>query len=61
MLQRNTVYTHYKNKQDYLIKDYCKIQENDTWVDAVLYSPVNETMLFVRSLKEFQEKFTKKT
>ncbi|PHR70529.1 MAG: DUF1653 domain-containing protein [Arcobacter sp.] len=60
MIQKNKIYTHYKNKEDYLVKDFCKIQDNDTWVQAVLYCPVNETLLFVRSLKEFQEKFSPK-
>ena len=60
MIQKNKIYTHYKNKEDYLVKDFCKIQENDTWVKAVLYSPINESLLFVRNLKEFKEKFSPK-
>lgn len=59
MLELNKTYTHYKNKQNYIPLDYCKIQENDLWVKAVIYKPQNEDGLFVRSLKEFQEKFIK--
>lgn len=59
MITLNTQYTHYKNKQTYITKDYCKIQENDTWIDAIIYLPKDENKLFVRSSKEFKEKFIK--
>ncbi|NQY20516.1 MAG: DUF1653 domain-containing protein [Campylobacteraceae bacterium] len=57
MLKINQTYKHYKNKESYIIKDFCKIQENDVWVNAIIYTPKNEDKLFVRSEKEFIEKF----
>jgi len=59
MLELNQKYTHYKNNQNYITLDFCKIQENDTWVKAVIYKPQDEDGLFVRSYKEFEEKFSK--
>ena len=59
MLKKNQTYTHYKNKQNYIILNFCKIQENDTWVKAVIYKPDNCEELFVRSYTEFEEKFKK--
>ncbi|WP_072679651.1 DUF1653 domain-containing protein [Arcobacter sp. LA11] len=58
MIEINKAYIHYKNKKTYIVKDFCKIQENDTWVKAVLYKPDDCDELFVRTLKEFEEKFT---
>ena len=52
-------YTHYKNKQTYITIDFCKIQENDIWVKAVIYKPDDCEELFVREYKEFEEKFIK--
>ena len=52
-----TIYTDYKNNKDYYIVDYCSIQENDEWVTAILYKEVDGNILFVRSEKEFEEKF----
>ena len=57
MLQLNTTYTHYKNQKNYITLNFCKIQENDVWVEAVIYKPENSEELFVRSCKEFEEKF----
>lgn len=57
MLKINQTYKHYKNQESYIIKDFCKIQENDVWVNAIIYTPKNEDKLFVRSEKEFIEKF----
>ena len=57
LLQINLTYTHYKNKQSYQIIDFCKIQENDIWIEAVIYKPIECNELFVRSKKEFDEKF----
>ena len=59
MLELNQKYTHYKNNQNYITLDFCKIQENDIWVKAVIYKPENEDSLFVRSYIEFEEKFIK--
>ena len=60
MLQKNKTYTHYKNNQNYIVLDFCKIQENDLWVKAVIYRPEDCEELFVRSYKEFEEKFSLK-
>ncbi len=57
MLKINQTYTHYKNKQNYIVLNFCKIQENDTWVKAVIYKPDDCEELFVRSYHEFEEKF----
>jgi len=61
MLELNQKYTHYKNNQTYITLDFCKIQENDLWVKAVIYKPEDEDGLFVRSYSEFEEKFIKKS
>ena len=55
------IYTHYKNDKDYFIVDYCAIQENDIWITAILYKEVDGNVLFVRSEKEFDEKFRLKS
>lgn len=39
--------------------NFCKIQENDIWIEAVIYKTSTDE-LFVRSKKEFNEKFSKK-
>ena len=57
MLKLNQTYTHYKNKQFYITINFCKIQENDIWVKAVIYKPDDCEELFVREYKEFEEKF----
>lgn len=61
MIQQNKTYIHYKNKQSYIVVDFCKIQENDIWTKAVLYKPADCEELFVRTLQEFEEKFSLKT
>ena len=58
MIEINKAYIHYKNKEVYIVKGFCKIQENDIWVNAILYKPDDCEELFVRSLKEFEKKFT---
>ena len=50
------IYKHYRNKKTYLVEDFCKIQVNGEWVDAVIYSDEADNK-FVRSLSEFEEKF----
>lgn len=57
MIEKDKVYIHYKNRESYMVKDFCKIQENDIWIKAVIYKPVDCDEFFVRSLKEFEEKF----
>ena len=59
MIELNKTYTHYKNKESYTTLYFCKIQENDIWVNAIVYKPNNCEELFVRAYKEFEEKFTK--
>lgn len=55
----NEEYIHYKNGLSYTPVDFCKIQENDIWIEAIIYkTDTNE--LFVRSKKEFLEKFSQK-
>jgi len=50
-------YQHYNNKNLYHITGMCLIQENDEWVDAVLYKQVGGTLTFVRKESEFMSKF----
>ncbi|OQR40540.1 DUF1653 domain-containing protein [Aliarcobacter cryaerophilus] len=57
MIELNKTYIHYKNKKSYITINFCKIQENDTWVKAVIYKPDDCDELFVRTYEEFQEKF----
>ena len=48
----------FKNKEllDTTMK---KIQENDTWVEAIIYKPNDCEELFIRTCKEFELKFKK--
>lgn len=48
-------YKHYRNNKIYTLLDKCKIQVNDKWVDAVIYTDGN--LKFVRSEDEFYKKF----
>ena len=57
MIKLNKTYIHYKNKKSYITLDFCKIQENDVWVQAIIYKPNDSNELFVRTKKEFEEKF----
>ena len=59
MIELNKTYTHYKNKESYTTLYFCKLQETDIWVNALVYKPNNCEALFVRAYKEFEEKFTK--
>lgn len=58
-IELNKEYIHYKNGLTYIPVDYCKIQENDLWVEAIIYKTDTQE-LFVRSKEEFQNKFIKK-
>lgn len=51
------LYKHYKNGKLYEIVDRCMIQENNEWVEAVIYKSYNGHRLFVRSSTEFFKKF----
>ncbi len=57
-IEFNKKYTHYKNGLTYIPINSCKIQENDIWVEAIIYKTTDKE-LFVRSQKEFSDKFTK--
>lgn len=57
MIKLHKQYKHYKNQEIYIPINFCKIQENDVWVKAVIYKPNNCDELFVRTYKEFEEKF----
>ena len=59
MIELNTTYIHYKNKKTYTTLHFCKIQENDFWVDAIMYKSNDCEELFVRTTKEFENKFSK--
>lgn len=59
MIELNTTYIHYKNKKTYTTLHFCKIQENDFWVDAIIYKPNDCEELFVRTTKEFENKFSR--
>ena len=61
MIELNTTYIHYKNHKFYTTLNFCKIQENKIWVNAVIYKPGDCEELFVRTYKEFEEKFKKIT
>lgn len=56
-IKLNQNYKHYKNLQTYTPIDFCKIQEDDIWIEAVIYKTTSNE-LFVRSKKEFIEKFS---
>lgn len=60
MIELDKTYIHYKNNESYIVKGFCKIQENDIWVEAIIYKPSDCEELFVRSKNEFKEKFSLK-
>jgi hypothetical protein len=51
------MYQHYKNRKYYEIVDYCLIQEEHKWIEAVIYKRHTYDQKFCRSLEEFEEKF----
>lgn len=51
------LYKHYKNGKLYEIVDYCLIQEDNKWAEAVIYRRHSFEPKFCRSLEEFEEKF----
>lgn len=51
------IYRHYKNGKYYEIVDYCMIQENDEWIEAVIYRRYTYDKKFCRSVEEFENKF----
>ena len=65
-LNVGSIFYHINNEQPYIILGTCKIQENSTWVNAILYAnldaykeAVNKYKVekFVRSEDEFRLKF----
>jgi len=56
------VYIHYINGKEYLVENFCKIQVDNAWVDAVIYkeNKSNDNNLYVRPEYEFLVKFSKK-
>ena len=62
------IFYHYKNLKPYVILGFCKLQEKNIWIEAVLYSDFEaykqaenkqEVEKFTRTLKEFKIKFKK--
>lgn len=59
-----SIYTHTKAGGQYKIIDFCKIQQNNEWIDAYIYEKypkVNgiHSDKYVRSISEFKHKFVK--
>lgn len=60
MIDSNHTYRHYRNGKDYVAISLCKMQQNNEWLQAVIYRPAyDDGMVYVRELKDFLEKFTK--
>lgn len=57
------IHVHYKNHKAYqIVSSEVMIQENDVWVPAILYKPMEDLQKsFVRSKTEFNEKFMEVT
>ncbi len=55
------MYRHKKNNRIYIVLQYdVKIQQNDVWIDAVLYHrQFEQNQLFCRSIEEFKNSFIK--
>lgn len=51
------LYKHYKKGKLYEIIDRCMIQENNEWIEGIIYKSYNGYGLFVRSGTEFFKKF----
>ena len=49
-------YYKYKGVEYLAVSTNAKIQENDEWIDAVIYTSASN-ILFTRSAEEFNEKF----
>lgn len=54
---KNTYYTHYKNKQKYIVLGVCQYQHNNVWYDAVMYQSVETGKNYVREESDFDLKF----
>ena len=63
ILEKGSIFYHYKNLNPYEYIGPCRIQENGMWVEAVIYKEYKSRMdsgLFVRTKKEFLENFKRK-
>ena len=62
-LEKGSIFYHYKNLKLYEYLGPCKIQENNEWIEAVIYKEYKSLVdsgLFVRTKKEFLEKFKRR-
>ncbi|AXX93317.1 DUF1653 domain-containing protein [Malaciobacter molluscorum LMG 25693] len=53
-------YIHYKNLKTYIPVNFCKIQKDDIWVEAIIYK-ADDQSLYVRDKEEFINKFSLKS
>lgn len=61
--RKGSIFYHYKNLNPYEYIGPCRIQENDMWVEAVIYKEYKSLVdsgMFVRTKKEFLENFKRK-
>jgi len=58
---KGEIYIHYKNGKEYIVENFCKIQVDNIWIDAVIYKEngSNNSNLYVRPTYEFLVKFLK--
>ena len=56
-MKNTTYYTHYKNKQKYIVLGVCQYQHNNIWYDAVMYQSVETGKNYVREESDFDLKF----
>ena len=54
---KNTYYTHYKNKQKYIVLGVCQYQHNNIWYGAIAYRDVETNKIHVRSEESFNDSF----
>lgn len=56
-MKNTTYYTHYKNKQKYIVLGVCQYQHNNIWYDAVMYQSVETGDKYCREESDFDLKF----
>ena len=54
-MKNTTYYTHYKNKQKYIVLGVCQYQHNNVWYDAVMYQSVETCKISVMQESEFDK------
>ena len=59
MIKLHKTYKKKKNNKPYTTLNFCKVQENDIWTEAIIYKPNDCEELFIRTCKEFELKFKK--